>query len=122
LRSGQFLQLGNHRPPTDDAGGEAVKETLSVFFRIGPDASRLCVKGRDAWALLELHRAGKRGVTPIDTPGPRWSGYVFNLRRIGVNIETVHESHGGPFAGTHARCILRSEVSILEREADGKAA
>jgi hypothetical protein len=80
-----------------------MKETFEVFFRIGPDALPLRAKGRDAWALLELHRAGKRGVTPIDTPGPRWSGYVYNLRRMGLDIETLHESHDGPFPGTHAR-------------------
>ena len=47
--------------------------------------------------------AGKCGVTPIDMPGPRWSGYVHNLRRMGLVIETIHESHGGPFPGNHAR-------------------
>ncbi len=98
------------------------EKKLAITFRIEPDGSRLRAKGRDAWALLALHMAGKRGVTPLDTPGPRWSGYVFNLRRMGLVIETVHESHGGPFAGTHARYVLHSEVSIIEGGADAKAA
>jgi hypothetical protein len=38
---------------------------------------------------------------------------VFKLRRAGFIIETVDENHGGPFAGTHARYVLRSQVTIL---------
>jgi hypothetical protein len=49
-------------------------------------------------------------VTPIDEPGPRWSAYVFDLRALGVNIETVHEPHGGDYPGTHGRYVLHSIV------------
>ena len=31
------------------------------------------VRGRDRWALESLIRAGDRGCTAIDHPGPRWS-------------------------------------------------
>lgn len=72
------------------------------------------VSGRDRWALECLIAAGSKGCTPIDHPGPRWSGYVFNLRSLGVPIETLHEPHGGPFAGSHARYVLRAEVARLE--------
>ncbi|MFO0995306.1 MAG: hypothetical protein U1F33_01385 [Alphaproteobacteria bacterium] len=72
------------------------------------------VKGRDAWALRELMDAGERGCTPIDHPGPRWSGYVHKLRRAGIRVETIHEHHNGPFPGRHARYVLRSQVRILE--------
>ena len=68
------------------------------------------VAGRDRWALEALIAAGGDGCTPIDTPGPRWSGYVHNLRNLGVPIETVTEAHGGPFKGTHARYVLRALV------------
>jgi hypothetical protein len=61
-----------------------------------------------------LKRQGERGCTPITTPGPRWSAYVFNLRGMGLIIETIHESHEGPFPGTHARYVLHSPISILE--------
>lgn len=67
-------------------------------------------KGRDAWALDRLREAGPRGCTPIDQPAPRWSAYVFNLRVLGVPIETVTEAHGGEFSGTHARYVLRAIV------------
>ncbi|MCA0943379.1 hypothetical protein LCM08_00480 [Salipiger pacificus] len=63
-------------------------------------------------------KAGATGCTPIETPGPRWSDYVFKLRAAGVEIETITEAHEGPFSGTHARYVLRSRVSIgAEREA-----
>ena len=78
----------------------------------GPDAPFLItVRGRDHWALKSLMKAGNKGCTPIDTPGPRWSAYVFSLRALGVDIETIHEPHDGPFRGTHARFVLRSTVT-----------
>lgn len=74
------------------------------------ETSTILISGRDRWALECLIAAGEKGCTPIDTPGPRWSGYVFNLRALGIEIETVTEPHGGPFSGTHARYLLRSHV------------
>lgn len=73
-------------------------------------------KGREAWALYELILAGVRGCTPINNPAPRWSHYVFLLRRAGLNIETIDEAHGGPFAGTHARYVLRTPLRVLSTE------
>ena len=87
---------------------------LKVIAKIEPDGATLEVVGRDAWALLHLIRAGDRGCTPIDTPGPRWSHYVFKLRRMGFVIETIDEPHGGAFSGFHARYCLRSRVTILQ--------
>jgi hypothetical protein len=81
------------------------------------------VKGRVAWALRHLIDAGPTGCTPITTPGPRWSHYVWCLRQHGIRVATIHESHGGPFAGTHARYVLRSKVVLREPvEAGGRAA
>lgn len=74
----------------------------------------IVVSGRDRWALEALIAAGERGCTPIDTPGPRWSSYVFNLRAAGVAIDTITEPHDGPFAGTHARYVLRASVTRAE--------
>jgi hypothetical protein len=89
---------------------------LIVTARTLPDGRSFMVTGRNAWALLELHGAGQTGCTPIDNPGPRWSAYVFNLKREhGLAIETSHESHRGPFPGSHARYILRSQVEIVSR-------
>jgi len=74
--------------------------------------------GRDRWALECLMAASAKGCTPVDTPGPRWSAYIFDLRQMGVDIETVHESHDGPFSGTHARYVLRSRVERLTSAED----
>jgi len=76
----------------------------------------LTVAGRQAWALDALVRAGDAGCTPIDHPGPRWSDYVFKLRRDGIGVETIDERHAGPYAGTHARYVLKGPVVILDRE------
>ena len=73
---------------------------------------------REIWALDELVRAGETGFTPIDNPGPRWSGYVYKLKRNhGLSIQTITEPHGGPFKGTHGRYVLRSTVRAVESEA-----
>jgi hypothetical protein len=83
-----------------------------------PDGSarEIAVGGRDEWALSELIEAGAVGCTPITHPGPRWSAYVFKLkRRYGLVIETVPEPHRGDFPGTHARYILRSRVQPIEQ-------
>lgn len=74
--------------------------------------------GRDAWAIAQLIEAGPLGCTPIEHPGPRWSAYVHKWRKRGLPIETIRESHGGAYAGSHARYVLRSLTEILEvREA-----
>jgi hypothetical protein len=71
--------------------------------------------GREEWALSHLLAAGSHGCTPISHPGPRWSDYVFKLRKRGLNITTETEHHDGPYAGTHGRYVL---VSKVERLAD----
>lgn len=92
--------------------------SLTIIAKVLPDGFPFIVRGRDAWALQELHRAGAIGCTPIDNPGPRWSGYVHKLRKKGLSIETVTENHSGPFAGHHARYILRSSVSLVVKTED----
>jgi len=80
---------------------------------------QLSLTGRDAWALSELIKAGSKGCTPIDNPGPRWSGYVHVLRHDhGLSIETVYEQHRGAFPGNHARYILRSPVRLVAAESE----
>ena len=88
---------------------------LTIRVRIGDDAvSTVSVRGREAWALMALMAAGEDGCTPINNPGPRWSGYVLDLRRLGFVVETVRERHGGEFPGHHARYVLRSPIFVLD--------
>lgn len=93
------------------------RRRIEIIAKIEPDGPRIRVRGRQAWALELLIHAGKHGVTPMEKPGPRWSHYIYALRRLGFVIETIDEPHGGPFAGTHARYVLRSLVRVEEREA-----
>ena len=72
------------------------------------------LKGRTAWALRQLMVAGAKGCTPIDNPAPRWSAYIFNLRRAGLDVETIHEAHRGAYPGHHARYVLHADVVELE--------
>ncbi|WP_439625947.1 winged helix domain-containing protein [Shinella sp.] len=92
---------------------------ISKKFRILPDGRPMTIVGRDCWALENLIRAGNAGCTPIDQPGPRWSHYVFKLRRFGFVIETIDEAHAGAYPGHHARYVLRSDVICLD---DGERA
>lgn len=89
--------------------------TVSIVARIGGKGGRRVeLRGRDGWALLQLIAAGSRGVTPIERIGPRWSAYVYKLRKAGIEIHTIRESHGGPFPGHHARYVLAVPVVVEE--------
>ena len=90
------------------------KLTVTVEVFDGIEQRSVIVQGRDAWALQELVDAGAKGCTPIDRPGPRWSGYVHKLKRkYGIHIESIPERHGGQFAGRHVRYVLRSNLRII---------
>lgn len=87
-------------------------QAITIAF----DGRTITIEGRQAWALKELIAAGQTGCTPITHPGPRWSDYVFKLRRQGIVIETVTESHGGIYAGHHARYVLRTQLTVVEMQ------
>lgn len=88
-------------------------EALFIVHVESEKPQELAVKGRNRWALESLIDAGETGCSPMTRPtGPRWSAYVYNLRSYGVPIETVTESHGGPFRGTHAKYVLRAKVTL----------
>jgi hypothetical protein len=93
------------------------KRGKRIAFNVteGEDVRTITPAGRDAWALSSLILAGAAGCTPIDNPGPRWSGYVHKLKRLyRLNIETITEMHGGEYAGKHARYVLRSRVTFAD--------
>lgn len=89
----------------------------SITVRACDDSPAKTYKGREAWALGRLIAAGEKGCTPIDQPAPRWSHYVFQLRKSGLQVETVNERHGGAFSGNHARYVLRTPVMVLHQVA-----
>jgi hypothetical protein len=70
----------------------------TLTIRIGgPRGVVKCFAGRFAWTLLRLIEVGERGVTAFERPAPRWSHFVYILRREGVAIETIDELHAGPY-------------------------
>lgn len=86
-----------------------------AFCVICPDIPTFTatIKGRPRWALERLVRAGREGLTSMTDPAARWAAYVHRLRGAGVLIETLHEAHGGPFAGSHARYRLACKVEAV---------
>lgn len=92
------------------AKGQAKGAGLYQIHPEGFNFFTIKAKGRNAWALDRLIEAGPCGCTPINEPAPRWSAYIFNLRALGVPIETMTEPHGGQFAGSHGVYVLRAHV------------
>lgn len=89
------------------------KPTLTATIQGRERADRAhSLSGRLAWTIFQLVRASQRGCTPVTQPAPRWSDYVFQLRNLGFDIETISEKHSGEFAGTHGRYVLRDKVLI----------
>ena len=82
----------------------------------GRDGRILILKGRVAWMVDRLIKAGPRGTTSIESPAPRVSHYVFKARQAGLDIVTVDEPHSGAFSGHHGRYYLRSKVEVLSIE------
>lgn len=95
------------------ANNKGQKKRGGVYYIAPHDGSEpfeIAVTTRTAWALDRLRAAGAKGITPKDTPAPRWSAYVHVLRKEGVPIETIREKHGGPFPGSHGRYVLHADV------------
>jgi len=80
----------------------------------GERTRSLFLSGRIAQTLHHLHRAGPRGITTIEWPALRLSAYVHSLRKLGFEITTERELHGGDYPGHHARYRLESVVTLSE--------
>lgn len=85
---------------------------IKAIIETGDTPMTLTLKGRLAWTLCELLKAGERGITSLHNPAPRISHYVMTLRRKGLVIDTVWSEHGGQFPGRHGAYFLRSRVTI----------
>jgi hypothetical protein len=82
----------------------------------------LHLAGREAWCMAQLINVRGGGTTSFERPAPRWSDYVFKLRKRGIPIETIEESHGGPYRGAHARYFLRVAVEVINQQYQSRAA
>ena len=117
LRQQEPGRESRHAKPTGNlhiARSSRKRHNRGTLYRLMPVAgepSRILVAGRATWALDRLLVADRKGCTPISKPAPRWSAYVFKLRALGSEVETVTEPHGRDFPGHHARYVLRSVVA-----------
>ena len=89
---------------------------IKANIQTGESRMILNLRGRLAWTLLELVKAGDNGITPLHNPAPRVSHYVMTLRRKGVAIDTDMQPHGGAFPGEHGVYRLKSAVTIEQVE------
>ncbi len=98
-------------------------DCIRITVRLPEGVSKVFT-GREAWTLDKLIDAGSKGVRAIDRPAPRWSHYVMMLRRAGLIIETIRETHGGAYAGHHGRYVLQTPLAVVSAQYDsnGKAA
>ena len=88
---------------------------LPKLYRICNDhadePTRILLRGRNVETLERLIIAGPCGIIAAEfKSGTRLAAYIFELRELGCSIETRMESHEGPYAGRHARYILKSIV------------
>lgn len=105
--------VGKHGA-ANDRENTRQKQVSQAGYLIHPtqgDPFLINVNGRIKWALERLLGAGSAGCTPLSQPAPRWSHYIHQLRGMGVEIETIHEPHGGSYPGHHGRYVLRSKVT-----------
>lgn len=80
---------------------------------------RITATGRVAQALETLVHRGQRGVTAaeISSWALRLSHYILMLRtEHDLDIETIREDHQGDFPGWHGRYVLRSRVTLIDRD------
>ncbi len=89
---------------------------IKAKIEAGEKPITLHLRGRLAWTMLELVKAGEKGITPLHNPAPRVSHYVMTLRRKGVAIDTEMQPHGGAFPGEHGVYHLKSAVTIEQVE------
>ena len=103
-------------PPSPRIAGGDIEKIKALSVRRLDTDEVLSTKGRESWCLAHLVTTGSKGVTPIERPAPRWSDYVFRLRKRGLPVQTIDESHGGTYRGVHARYVLNVPLAIIETE------
>lgn len=85
---------------------------IQVTLTLGEQSRTFELQGRLGWTMAQLAMAGPKGVTTIERPAPRWSGYVHMLRKRGIEIDTEMVPHDGNYPGHHARYRLLSQVTV----------
>jgi hypothetical protein len=85
------------------------KEKIRIIRDDG--APPFTVSGQTAKAIRALVLAGEQGVTAQEVAGwaYRFAAYCHELRKLGLDIETLREDHEG---GWHGRHVLHSLVRL----------
>lgn len=95
------------------AGGntETLPKRPVAGFRRAGSTEPVIVRGQTARSLVALHRAGPRGITALELSSWafRLAHYIMELRRLGLDIETVREPHPG---GWHGRYVLHTQIEM----------
>ena len=92
---------------------------IHVTLRVGERTRAFNLDGRIGWTMVQLANAGLAGVAAYERPAPRWSGYVHELRQMGIPISTTMVRHGGRYKGRHARYTLACDASVTVLEEGG---
>ncbi len=74
------------------------------------------LRNQTAWFLLELAKAGSRGITKADYPGLHVGDIVMRIRRA-LGYETITcemEPSRGAWGGEHGRYKLNADVTLIE--------
>jgi hypothetical protein len=81
---------------------------IQVTLNLSEQSRTFELKGRLGWAMAQLVEVRLEGLTPMARPAPRWSAYLFDLRELGIPIET----HEGNYPGTHAQNVLPCDAQV----------
>lgn len=93
---------------------------IHVTLKGGEQSRSFILKGRIGQTFQHLHCAGQVGITTLQNPALRLSTYIHSLRKMGFEITTEREPHGGKYPGHHARYRLESIVLRSESDKKGK--
>lgn len=97
------------------SNNQAAWAAKKFTVRNGSDSLfEITVSGRKRWTLEMLIEAKSKGLSSTECGAPRLSAYIYDIRGLGVHIETTNERHGGSFKGYHARYCLKSLVESAE--------
>lgn len=116
----------NEETPRGNVGQTSRKAKQSIA-RIRAKIKRangdiLTIEGRPAQTILFLNAVGKKGATRLEFTAAGWArsvpSYVYNLRRLGIGIESPLEPTQD---GAHvSRYRLIEEIEIIETNIGGK--
>jgi hypothetical protein len=100
-----------------------IKKRFMVFDREGGAPRTVELVGRFAWAMGQLIDARSKGITTLENPAPRLSGYIHRLRHSwGIPIASEDEQHDGPYAGRHVRYRLSVRAEFADDQPDPRPA